>query len=241
MSIRWGQDIVGRGPRMLVSTHCGHRRRTSVRDTRLLRLTRDRATRTAAGRRRGEAVSANDCDHHGDPGEWRSWRALRLRSRPTASDSRAHGGRCLRRRGARLRCRTALTAGFLHPFRTPGISYTPLAPRDSGHFPALADARGPRRTTTPNTPRTQPDQHFRANQGRSPKSGGSGIRTHGDLRHNGFRDRPIRPLSHPSGGQASGRPRRWAKKSARRAADSSAQTPGVTASSWLRRGSAHRL
>ena len=29
--------------------------------------------------------------------------------------------------------------------------------------------------------------------------GGSGIRTHGALRHNGFRDRPIRPLSHPSG------------------------------------------
>ena len=29
-------------------------------------------------------------------------------------------------------------------------------------------------------------------------SGGSGIRTHGALRHNGFRDRPIRPLSHPS-------------------------------------------
>ncbi len=28
--------------------------------------------------------------------------------------------------------------------------------------------------------------------------GGSGIRTHGALRHNGFRDRPIRPLSHPS-------------------------------------------
>ena len=29
-------------------------------------------------------------------------------------------------------------------------------------------------------------------------SGGSGIRTHGALRHNGFRDRPISPLSHPS-------------------------------------------
>ena len=35
--------------------------------------------------------------------------------------------------------------------------------------------------------------------GPSPFGGGSGIRTHGALRHNGFRDRPIRPLSHPSG------------------------------------------
>ena len=28
--------------------------------------------------------------------------------------------------------------------------------------------------------------------------GGSGIRTHGALRLNGFRDRPVRPLRHPS-------------------------------------------
>jgi hypothetical protein len=34
--------------------------------------------------------------------------------------------------------------------------------------------------------------------GSTPFGGGSGIRTHGALRHNGFRDRPIRPLSHPS-------------------------------------------
>lgn len=31
-------------------------------------------------------------------------------------------------------------------------------------------------------------------------SGGSGIRTHGTLRHSGFQDRCIRPLCHPSNG-----------------------------------------
>ncbi len=39
--------------------------------------------------------------------------------------------------------------------------------------------------------------------GLRPLGGGSGIRTHGALRHNGFRDRPIRPLSHPSVREAS--------------------------------------
>jgi hypothetical protein len=41
------------------------------------------------------------------------------------------------------------------------------------------------------------ERHPRHPEGRS-IGGGSGIRTHGALRHNGFRDRPIRPLSHPS-------------------------------------------
>ena len=58
--------------------------------------------------------------------------------------------------------------------------------------------------------------------------------------HNGFRDRPIRPLSHPSGG--GGYPVRFAaKKASSNAAAREAPTPGSTATSWLRRGSTHTL
>ena len=60
-------------------------------------------------------------------------------------------------------------------------------------------------------------------------------------RYNGFRDRPIQPLSHPSesGLEGSGRqPRRAAKKSVSSSAHSAASTPPSTAGRWLRRGSA---
>jgi hypothetical protein len=60
--------------------------------------------------------------------------------------------------------------------------------------------------------------------------------------YNGFRDRPIRPLSHPSGGRAYWAPgRRLAKKARNSAPHSRSSTYGTTSSSWLRRGSAHRL
>ena len=39
---------------------------------------------------------------------------------------------------------------------------------------------------------------------RRDRGGGSGIRTHGDLRLNGFQDRPVRPLRHPSSERGAG-------------------------------------
>ena len=58
--------------------------------------------------------------------------------------------------------------------------------------------------------------------------------------YNGFRDRPIRPLSHASVAEIT-RVRRAAKNPVRTAEQSSASTPPVTGSSWLSRGSVHRL
>ena len=58
--------------------------------------------------------------------------------------------------------------------------------------------------------------------------------------HNGFRDRPIRPLSHPSE-RAGYRDRRSAKKAVSSAPAASASTPARTCTSWFSLGSAHRL
>ena len=59
--------------------------------------------------------------------------------------------------------------------------------------------------------------------------------------HNGFRDRPIQPLSHPSGYaivRLASQRRRAAKKSSSSPAHSGASTPPTTSGRWLRRGSA---
>ena len=94
---------------------------------------------------------------------------------------------------------------------------------------------------------------------------GGGIRTPGGLHLTRFRGVRISPLCHPSAGEcngarrgsrngtpparaAPGRPavrdqpeRRSAKNEVSRDEASSARTPAVTSTSWLRRGSAHRL
>ncbi len=80
-----------------------------------------------------------------------------------------------------------------------------------------------------------------AEKARSERAEGVGFEPTVGRTHNGFRDRPIRPLSHPSEDQASGRGRRAEKNEARSSAHSSARTPWVTGTSWFSLGSEHRL
>ena len=69
------------------------------------------------------------------------------------------------------------------------------------------------------------------------RGGGGGIRTHGALRHNGFRDRPIRPLSHPSGPVTYYSVRSESKNPESNSPHSFALIPPFHGVSWLSLGS----
>ena len=64
---------------------------------------------------------------------------------------------------------------------------------------ARPDRRSRRRSrSTASSSRAAPPSARAATRSTPADRGGSGIRTHGDSRLNGFQDRPVRPLRHPS-------------------------------------------